>query len=206
MTILLPQTVSLPRSVHARLVERFIFNFRLSPEAFANLLPAPWLQPQVFNGWSVMSFCILNLDQVVLSPFPGSLGLKTISCAFRCGVVDNSGASPEPSVYITDRYTDDPIIARTAPLVFLDTIPMVNVDITQVGDTTEYHVSHLYGRPLFSAKVKPSETPSKLDSEIFDSLDAFHDFILRGVSSYAPSVKKGLLAKIDLDKEDTNYE
>jgi hypothetical protein len=153
-----------------------------------------------------MSFCILKLDQVVLSPLPGSLGLKTISCAFRCGVVDNSGASPEQSVYITDRYTDHPIIARTAPLVFLDTIPMVNVDITQVGNTIEIHVSHLYGRPLFSAEVKPSETPSKMDSEAFESLEAFHDFILRGVSSYAPSVHSGWLARIDLDKEDTNYE
>jgi hypothetical protein len=68
---------AIPRAVHARLVERLIFNFRLRPEALAHHLPATWLQPQVFNGWSVVSFCILDLERVMLSPLPGFLGYRT---------------------------------------------------------------------------------------------------------------------------------
>ena len=34
----------IPRAVHARLVERLIFNFRLRPEALAHHLPVTWLK------------------------------------------------------------------------------------------------------------------------------------------------------------------
>ncbi|MGA7216706.1 MAG: hypothetical protein WBX38_00230, partial [Candidatus Sulfotelmatobacter sp.] len=100
------------RAVTANLVERFIFNFRLPPDKFAEQMPVKWLQPQIINGWSVASFCILRLDKVILWPLPGFLGMKTISCAYRCGVIDASQSPAGPSVYITDRNTNLPIIAR----------------------------------------------------------------------------------------------
>lgn len=47
------------RSVKARMEERYIFNFRLPPDELAKKLPIPWIEPQVVNGCSVVSFCIL---------------------------------------------------------------------------------------------------------------------------------------------------
>ena len=102
----------LTRSVYARLVERFIFNFRISPDALDRRLPVRWLKPQVVNGYSVVSFCILRLERLMLWPLPSFLGFDTISCAYRCGVIDASAASPEPSVYIISRNTDSPTISR----------------------------------------------------------------------------------------------
>lgn len=196
----------IPLSVHARLIERFIFNFRLEPDTLASLLPAPYLQPQVFNGWSVVSFCVLKLDQVMLSPLPSFLGFKTISCAYRCGVLDTSGVNPEPSVYITDRNTDLPIISRLGPWVFSDTILMIRPAITQEGDVVTIRVNYPDRQHLFSAEAKLSGTPGKLDSQVFDSIDAFARFMHLGVSSYTPAIYGDALAKVDLYKEEPVYE
>ncbi|MCI0559362.1 MAG: hypothetical protein MN733_12780, partial [Nitrososphaera sp.] len=64
----------------------------------------------------------------------------------------------------------------------------------------------LQGTQLFSAKVKPAESPSILKSEVFDSLDGFVDFIKGGVTSYTPSVRDNYYARVDLYKEDARYE
>lgn len=194
--------MAIPRSVHARLVERFIFNFRLSPDALNTQLPAPWLKPQVLNGWAVVSFCILKLDRVMISPLPGFLGFETVSCAYRCGVIDSSGDGPQPSVYITDRNTDLPMIARLAPFIFLDTIPMVRVSITHENDVVDIQASYLDRQRLFAAKV----APGKLDSQLFGSVKDFVGFIKGGVSSYSPSIFGDQLTRVDLAKEDANYE
>lgn len=195
--------MAIPRSVHARLVERFIFNFRMPPDAFARRLPTDWLQPQVCNGWSVISFCILKLDRVMLSPLPGVFGYETTSCAYRCGVIDISKGNPESSVYITDRNTDLPLIARLAPFLFADTIPMVRLSIVRSDDTVDIKVNYLDKQPLFAAKVTSA---SKLESQIFPTIDDFSYFIKGGVSSYTPSIYGDQLARVDLAKEDANYE
>ena len=195
--------MSIPRSVTANLVERFIFNFRLRPEAFAQHLPVPWLQPQVFNGWSIASFCILKLNQVIISPLPGFLGYETISCAYRCGVLDSSGKNVEPSVYITDRNTDLPIIARIAPWFFSDTIPVVRYNINHMESNVSIQVNYLDNQKLFFANAKPAE---KWNSEAFNTIDDFANFIHGGVSSYTPSIYGDCLARVDLIKEDPVYE
>ena len=117
--------MAIARSVNATLVERLIFNFRFSPESLDQVLPVTWLKPQICNGWSVVSFCILNLEKVMIAALPTAFGYRTTSCAFRCGVVDIRQPTSANSVYITDRQTDVPLIARLAPWLFLDTILMV---------------------------------------------------------------------------------
>jgi hypothetical protein len=195
--------MAIPRSVKARLVERLIFNFRLRPEAFAPHLPVPWLKPQVVNGWSVVSFCILNLEKVIVSPLPGIFGYTTTSCAYRCGVIDTSGSKPEPSVYITDRQTDLPLIARLAPWIFLDTILMVRPDISDGSGEREVTVRYLDRQYMFKGTIKPA---ASFKSEVFPSIGEFGTFIKGGVSSYTPSVYGDRLTRVDLVKDEPAYE
>lgn len=195
----------IPRIVTAKLIERFIFNFRLRPEEFAKRLPVPWLKPQVFNGWSVASFCILKLEQVIVWPLPGLLGMQTVSCAYRCGAIDTSGAAPKPIVYITDRNTDLPIIARLAPWLFADTIPMIRPVITEIGNCHKIEIDYLDRQSLFHAEAQ--KRPSgEFKSEVFPSLAEYSEFIHAGVLSYTPSIYGDALAKVDLIKEDPAYE
>jgi hypothetical protein len=194
------------RSVSARLVERFIFNFRLSPNSLAERLPVSWLKPQVANGWSVVSFCILRIERLMLRPLPAQAGLETTCCAYRCGVIDCSEVSCNPSVYILGRYTDSQFVTFMAPSIFQSEMPPVRADIDHTRRSCTINVRFGDGRPLFAARVFPSEARQQLRSKAFASLHDFIDFIKNGVSSYARSTAAGQYSRIDLYKEDAGYE
>jgi hypothetical protein len=190
------------RSVHARLVERLIFNFRFPPDALDAVLPVSWLKPQVSNSWSVVSFCILTLDRMMLSPLPGRLGFRTTSCAYRCGVVDAQNER-KSSVYITDRQTDLPLIARIAPWFFLDTILMVKPTILHEDGLMKISVDYLDGQPMFRATARPA---ARWASTAFSTIDDFASFIKGGVSSYTPSIYGDRLTRVDLRKDEPAYQ
>ncbi len=191
------------RTIRARMLERYIFNFRIRPEELKKRLPAPWLEPQVVNGYSAVSFCILWLDRLTIFPIPPVLRFATISCAYRIGLIDTSEPTPVPSVYVTDRWADLPLIARLGPLVLQDTIPVIKAAIGHDNDRgTHVQMSYTDGSALFSASVRPAQ---ELGSRVFGSVPEFAQFIKGGVSSYGPSLVPGKLTKVDLYKEDTTY-
>lgn len=193
------------RSVKARMVERYIFNYRIRPEELKKRLPAPWLDPQVVNGYSAVSFCILWLERLTVSPLPALLPYSTISCAYRIGVLDRSEPEPVPSVYVIDRWADLPMIARLGPLILQDTIPVIKAAIGHDNDGgTRVQMSYTDGSALFSAAVKPR--PEGLGSTVFASMSDFAAFIKNGVASYGPSLHPGKLTKVDLHKEEVDYE
>ena len=198
--------VTIPRTVVATLKERYIFNFRLPPDKLAERLPVDWLKPQIINGWSVASFCILSLRNVMVWPIPSQFGFKTISCAYRCGAIDHSGSEPTPSVYVLDRNTDLPLIARLAPFLFLDTIPMVDVELSRAEGGVKVNVRYLDRQRMFAAKARPLPGGGLFESKVFESLDGFAQFIHQGISSYTPSIFGDSLARVDLHKEDPVYE
>lgn len=191
-------------TVNARLLERFIFNFRVKPKLLTDHLPVEHLRPQVFHGWSVVSFCILKLDRVMLAQFPSKLGLKTISCAYRCGVIDTFGTQPVPAVYILQRYTDNSLISSLGPWILADSIAKVGCSLTRDGDGYTIHVHHNH-QCLFSASIQPSSTPCVLDSHIFESIDDFARFLKLGVTSYTPAIVPNALTRVDLHKNDSHY-
>jgi len=194
---------TIPRSIVAQMRERYIFNFRLRPEALRPHLPVKWLEPQIINGWCAVSFCILKLERITLWPIPPLINFSTVSCAYRIGVMDLSGHQPEPSVYITDRNADLPIIVRTAPLLLADAIPALKAQMQKSSSSTRIQMRYMDGQPLFSGEVTPAD---KLQSAIFGSIDDFAAFIKGGVSSYTPSVLPDALARVDLYKEDASYQ
>ena len=62
-------------------------------------------------------------------------------------------------------------------------------------------VRYLDEQQFFSADASPSKTPTKTESQVFESSDDFTNFIHNGVTSYTPSIYGDSLAKIDLHKE-----
>jgi Uncharacterized conserved protein (COG2071) len=193
------------RSVSARMVERYIFNYRIRPDELKKRLPAPWLEPQVVNGYSAVSFCILWLEKLTISPIPALLRYSTISCAYRIGVLDVSESTPVPSVYVIDRWADLPMIARLGPLLLQDTIPVIKAAIGHDDNGgTRVQMSYTDGAALFSAAVRPRE--QGLGSTVFNEMGDFAAFIKNGVASYGPSLHPGKLTKVDLHKEEVDYE
>lgn len=193
------------RSVAAHMVERYIFTYRIRPDELKKRLPAPWLEPQVINGYSAVSFCILWLEKLTLSPIPSIIPFSTISCAYRIGVMDVSEPEPVPSVYVIDRWADLPLIAILGPIILHDTIPIIKASIAhENNNATRVQMSYTDGAALFSASVRPRE--EGLGSSIFATLNDFAAFIKNGVSSYGPSLEPDKLTKVDLHKEEVEYQ
>lgn len=193
------------RSVAARMVERYIFTYRISPAELKKRLPAPWLEPQVINGYGAVSFCILWLEKLTLSPIPPIIPFSTISCAYRIGVLDVSETVPVPSVYVIDRWADLRPVAMLGPIILHDTIPVVKAAIGHDNEGgTRVQTSYTDGAALFSASVRPRA--EGLGSAIFSTVSDFAAFIKNGVSSYGPSLEQGKLTKVDLVKEEVDYQ
>jgi hypothetical protein len=197
--------VYIPRSITAVLEERLLFNFRVAPEMLASLLPVPWLQPQIINGASVLSFCILHLKNVTVWPLPGNIvGWKTISCAYRAGVIDSSSGSDVPAVWIVDRLSDLPIIAMLSPFLLYDTFPTIRSLIKHNANQIHIEMDYPDCQPLFKAELTPT-AGSVFRSKIFGSMNEFSSFIHTGITSYAASIFGDALTKVDLIKEDPVY-
>jgi hypothetical protein len=196
----------IPRSITAVLEERLLFNFRVAPEMLATQLPVPWLKPLIINGTSILSFCILHLKEVTVWPLPGSIiGWKTISCAYRCGVIDSSNGSPQPAVWIIDRLADLPIIPKLSPWLLNDTLPLIRPRIEHVNDQIKVELDFPDCQKLFKANLIPSPN-GEFRSKTFGSMNEFSAFIHNGVTSYAASIYGDALTKIDLIKEDPVYQ
>jgi hypothetical protein len=191
-------------SVYGNLVDRYLFNFRADPDILASHLPqVKWLKPRIINGSGIVSFCLLKLEGLTVWPLPSFLGFNSTSSAYRCAVVDSSGASHEPSVYVLGRNTDLPIISRLGPVLFSGKMQMIHTSIEDTPSSIDINANYMDGQNLFSAKVKHSKI-KKLSSKLFDSVDSFVSFIKGGASSYAPSTRDSHYSRVDLE-EDSNY-
>ena len=194
------------RTINAKMVERFIFNFRMKPEVLERHLPTTLLKPQVVNGWSFMSFCILKLEKLQLGFLPPFSPFNCLSCAYRAGIIDHSKNPPEPSVWITDRNSNHKLIKLLAPAIMRDKVPMIEAAIGHAGEMIHTQFSFKDGQHYFSAQSKIADDPFLMDSVAFKNVDEFAAFIKGGVSSYTPSNRPDALAAVDLYKDDVVYE
>ena len=190
--------------VRAELAERYIFNFRLPPEALAEYLPAPWLTPQTVRGWGVASFCLLDLRGITPAPLsPAFCGLDSVSCAPRYAVLDGSAGTPSPAVFVTERQTSSAFGAWFTGLGFSCRHPYAAAGIVHEGCEAALTAEDAHGGLPFRATVKPC---APAPSTLFDTPDDFGAFIAQGVASYGLSRYPGRLTRVDLHKEDRGYE
>ena len=186
--------------IRARLGERFIFNFRVEPDLLQRHLPA-WLEPQLFDGSAVASFCILDLHDVTFRPIPGPLGLRNINCAHRFGVLEKE--SGNPAVYVDERNTDSKLGAFITSLGFPGKHPYVDARIEKSETDWTIAVRDDAESPLFHGRVRPA---AEFRSSLFASMDEFQEFLASGVRSFCPAVKASKWNVVDLHKKDSSYE
>jgi len=189
-------------SIRAELAERFIFNFRMPPAVMRGLLPVDWLIPAEFNGSGLASFCMLDLRNITVAPLPTIAGLNSISSAPRYSVMDASGHPATPAVFVTERHTNSAFGSWFTGLGFSAPHPYVESFISREGASTRLSVSSPEEGAMFDAVVRPA---NKTTSSLFDT-DSFAAFIAQGVSSYGLSRHGSRLTKVELHKEDADYE
>ena len=192
-------------SIYGNLVDRYLFNFRVDSDALENHLPKiPWIRPRNINGYGVVSFCLLKLKGLTVWPLPTSLGLGTTSCAYRCAVIDESGKSPEPSVYVLGRNTDLSIISRLGPVLFSGNIRKIDASINRNSENINIVAEYEDGKKMFSATVDSSKPQQ--NSRLFESTESFESFIKNGTSSYTPSTCDDKYSRIDLETDSNIYQ
>jgi len=189
-------------SVYGHLVDRYIFNFRLDADYLGSRFAVGWLKPRLYHGYGVVSFCLLKLKGVTLWPLPTSIGIDSISCAYRCAVMDSSSSAPEPSVYILGRSTNVPIVGKLGTALFSGKMQIMNASIEERPHDCNIKVSDSQGKRLFAAQTKYSKD---LKSKLFDSVDEFVTFIKGGLSSYTPSTHRGKMSRVDLVEDSNTY-
>ena len=189
-------------SVYGHLVDRFLFNFRLDADYLESQIPVGWLRPRLYHGYGTVSFCLLRLKGVTLWPLPTSLGIDSISCAYRCAVMDSSTSNPEPSVFILGRGTSVPIVSKLGTLLFSGNMQIMNATMEKRLHDTGIRVSDSQGGKMFAAHTEYTEG---LKSKLFASVDDFVIFIKGGLSSYTPSTRQGRLSRVDLVEDSNTY-
>jgi hypothetical protein len=183
-------------SAHVR--ERIVVNFAVEPDLMAAALPCDWLAPQIVDGKSVVSFCVLWLDRLTPSGWPSGLIASQISCAVRFGVIDRT--TGRPGVYVVDRCTDSALGSFATRLGFPGFHPLVKfsektessarrIDVERAGLP---YVSFSLGAPNGSCGV-------------FGSAHAFARFMSEGDRSYTLAARSGVLNIVDLVKEETEF-
>lgn len=192
--------MSIIPAVRAVLAERYILNFRMRPDAMQRFLPVDWLRPAEVQGYAVASFCMLDLRNITVAPLPALAGLSSLSCAPRYAVIDRSGETEKPAVFVTERYTNSSFGSWFTSLGFSAPHPHVDASIVNEADTVHLSVADR-GSHLFSARVKAGQT----DGSIFTAA-SFASFIAEGVSSYGLSIHGDRLTRVDLHKTDGTYE
>ncbi len=195
--------MSILPSVRATLAERFILNFRMSPDALHKYLPVAWLAPQPIQGYGVVSFCLLDLRHITVAPLPTVAGLNSVSCAPRYAVLDIRRGEGKPAVFVTERQTNSAFGAWFTTLGFSAPHPYVEAVLEHQGTCTRLQVNAAGGDLAFAANVEETQD---LDSQLFASTQAFSDFIAAGVTSYGLSRHGDRLTVMDLHKDDATYQ
>src|SRR5262245_17341734 len=157
-------------SAYGRLVDRYLFNFRLDADYLESRIPVDWLRPRLYHGYGVVSFCLLKLKGVTLWPLPTAIGIDSISCSYRCAVIDTSLSVPEPSAYILGRSTDVPIVGKLGTALFSGSMDMMQASIQKTQDNCDIRVIDSHGKNIFIAQTNDSQD---LESRLFDSTDEF---------------------------------
>ncbi len=189
--------------VRAELAERFIFNFRMPLDSMRDYLPVPWLEPQSVQGFGVASFCLLDLRHITAAPLPTTIGLHSISCAPRYAVLDTSGETPKPAVFVTERQTSSSFGSWFTGLGFSSRHLYAPAHITPRNTEVDIEAQSAHDASPFCATVKPL---AKTNSALFGSPEDFGAFIAQGVTSYGLSRYPNQLTKVDMHKEDFGYE
>ena len=199
---LVTNDVLIKPSVYGHLVDRYLFNFRLDADYLESKIPVGWLKPRLYQGYGVVSFCLLKLKGVTLWPLPTALGIDSISCAYLCAVVDMSSSKPEPSVYILGRSTNVPIVGKLGTTLFSGDMQVMNASIQERSADCDIRVSDNQDRNIFVAQTKYSQD---LKSKLFESTDEFVTFIKGGLSSYTPSTRPEKMSRVDLVEDSNTY-
>jgi len=192
------------RAVHADVVHRHVFNFRMDPDEASRMLPVPWLEPAIVDGSAIFSFCPYILRRLTVGRVPAWLGLHATCAAYRLAVVERTSAGPRPSVWVPGRSTNSRLVSWGSEWW----IRTPRFDrMSRALRRAEHNLLEYErrGATRFRAVLGPGDADAALESRAFAGEQAFACFMDAGTTSVAPGRRAGDLVRIDLDAAGTRW-
>ena len=185
-------------SVYGNVLDRYLFNFRVDLDKLENHMPSlKWLEPRNVNDYGVVSFCLVHFNGLTVWPLPMSLGINTVTCAYRYSVVDISNAEQHvPSVFLLGRNTDSSFVNYFGPQILSSKVGKITSSLkkTKKGDL-DINIGFPNGSLMFSATVLQEKYSKKAASRLFESEEDFEAFM-----------ENGKYSRLDLETKPYRYE
>lgn len=97
---------------------RLLVNYRVAPDALADILPAPF-RPKLVRGYAIAGICLIRLANVRPRGLPARLGIRSENAAHRIAVEWDSNGRTYEGVYIPRRDSDSRLNACVGGRMFL---------------------------------------------------------------------------------------
>ncbi len=180
-------------AVDADVSERWMVNARLHPRRFREIVPAPFLEPQLVDDSVVLALCAIRMRHAAPIWAPLNMGPASMNCALRVACRDTRTGTPV--VWVANRYTDSVLAPALGKLGF----PQVYGGLRDLGGPGRLDLRA--GDGLVQVSAAPGGGPSP---ELFPDAAQLGAFIAAGVRSYGPGSGPGRYAVVDLEKRADN--
>jgi hypothetical protein len=171
-------------TVHAVMAQRILVNFRVQPEAAANLLPPPF-RPGLVNGRAMAGICLIRLEDMRPVWLPRAFGVASENAAHRIAVEWNANGRTRAGVFIPRRDTNSLLNHFAGGRLF-----------PGVHHRAEFHCSEKGGQLEVQLRSRDGETRVKVIAKVaadwptgsvFSSLEEASAFFRSGGCGWSPS-------------------
>ena len=203
------------RSVRGRIVERWVFNFRVPPSEAARMVPVPWLTPLLVDGSAVFSFCPYRVDQVRIGPLAMPHRRPMFFSAARLTVIDTRDPSGRTVAWVPGRESSALGAAMIGALVLGIRFRRVTVAVHEGPGATqrltigERHACRFSATIVESSGTSGPSGSGAMGTRLFATTSQFERFFECGVSRSpawrASASPAPAIARLDLDAPGTRW-
>lgn len=199
-------TRSLTPAMRAVIDRRLLINFRIAPDALADLLPTPF-RPKLVRGWGLAGICLLRLRGVRPAGFPAFLGLSSENAAHRIAVEweDADGRTRE-GVFIPRRDTASRFNQLVGGRVFPGVHHAATFRMWEPGNRFKVAVFTSGTESIPLLRVHAHRTDSRPPGSVLQSLAEATEFFRAGSVGWSPGQREGELDGLELRTQNWRLE
>lgn len=168
--------------VHGVIARRLLVNYRVDPDALADVLPAPF-RPQLVDGHAIAGICLIRLAGVRPRGLPAAVGIGSENAAHRIAIEWDDQGMRRSGVYIPRRDTDSPLNVLLGGRLFPGVHHRARFTSRESDDEIAVALESTDGATRVS--ITGRVTTALPRDSIFPSLQAASDFFERGAVGYS---------------------
>ena len=163
---------------------RILANYRIEPDALAEVLPAPF-EPWTVDGDGVGGICLIRMTEMRPPGVPAALGMGSENAAHRIAVEWDAAGQRRRGVYVPRRDTDSWLQVAFGSRLFSGSYSHATFETEEDGD--HYAVEMASDDGDANVAVAGHVTDELPADSVFDDLDTASEFFRKGSLGYAPA-------------------